>query len=119
MPVDQLREADLPHLQALARACLDADGGLPLFTTPGLMRARLLRKHTVAIREDGVLLAAAGLGLHNGRAITSGLVAPSARRRGLGTHLRPGPTTSPAPRRSSSRRSPAVRTPIASTHTTA
>ncbi len=87
MPVDQLGEADLPQLQALARACLDADGGLPLFTTPGLLSARLLREHTVAIREDGRLLAAAGLGMHNGRAITSGLVAPTARRRGLGSHL--------------------------------
>lgn len=87
MPVDQLDEADLPELQDLARACLEADGGLPLFAAPGLMRARLLREHTVAIREDGVLLAAAGLGLANGRAVTSGLVAPAARRRGLGTHL--------------------------------
>lgn len=87
MPVDQLSEADLPQLQALARECLDADGGLPLFASAGLLRARLLREHTVAIREDGILLAAAGLGVHNGRAITSGLVAPAARRRGLGTHL--------------------------------
>lgn len=87
MPVDQLSEPDLPQLQALARSCLDADGGLPLFASPALLRARLLRKHTVAIREDGVLLAAAGLGVSNGRALTSGLVAPAARRRGLGTHL--------------------------------
>lgn len=87
MPVDQLGEADLPQLQALARACLDADGGLPLFTSPGLLRARMLREHTVAIREDGTLLAAAGLSLRNGRATTTGLVDPAARRRGLGTHL--------------------------------
>lgn len=87
MPVDQLSETDLPELQALARACLETDGGLPLFASPGLLRARLLREHTVVIREDGVLLAAAGLSISNGRAITSGLVAPAARRRGLGTHL--------------------------------
>ena len=34
MPIDQLTEADLPALQALARECLDADGGLPLSPSP-------------------------------------------------------------------------------------
>ena len=87
MPADQLSEADLPALQRLARACLDADGGLPAFAEVRLLRARLLHEQTVAIREDGELLAAAGLGRSDGRATTSGLVAPSARRRGLGTYL--------------------------------
>lgn len=87
MPIDQLTEADLPALQGLARACLDADGGLPLLAEAKMLRYRLLRKQTVAIREDGLLLAAGGLDVDGDRAITSGMVAPHARRRGLGTHL--------------------------------
>ena len=31
MPIDELREDDLPALQRLVRACLEADGGLPAF----------------------------------------------------------------------------------------
>lgn len=87
MPVDQLGEADLPMLQELARACLDADGGLPAYAEAPLLRARLLREHTVAIREDDRLLAAAGLGADGAGVTTTGLVAPAARGRGLGTHL--------------------------------
>lgn len=87
MPVDQLSEADLPALQRLAWACLELDGGLPAFAEFPLLRSRLLREQTLAIREDGVLLAAAGLTRHYGQATTSGLVAPAVRRRGLGTHL--------------------------------
>ena len=84
---DHLSEADLPALQRLAQACLDADGGLPAFAEIPLLRARLLRERTVAVRRDGELLAAAGLSRRDGQAVTSGLVAPSARRRGLGTQL--------------------------------
>lgn len=87
MPVDQLEEADLPMLQVLARSCLDADGGLPQLAEPGLLRARLLGDQTLAIREDGRLLAAAGLRLADDGATTTGLVAPAVRGRGLGTHL--------------------------------
>jgi GNAT superfamily N-acetyltransferase len=87
MPVDQLSEADLPALQQLALACLAADGGLPAFADFPLLRARLLREETLAIREGGRLLAAAGLTRRDDRATTSGLVTPSARRQGLGAHL--------------------------------
>ncbi len=87
MPVDQLSEADLPALQQLALACLAADGGLPAFADFRLLRARLLREETLAIREGGRLLAAAGLTRRDGQATTSGLVTPSARRQGLGAHL--------------------------------
>jgi mycothiol synthase len=88
MPVDSLREADLPALQQLALACLEVDGGLPAFAQPLLLRARLLREQTLAIRDDGQLLAAAGLTRRDDdEAVTSGLVAPQARRQGLGTHL--------------------------------
>ncbi len=87
MPIDQLTKADLPALRRLARACLDADGGLPLLAETPLLRSRLLREQTVAIRDDGELLAAAGLDVDGDRATTSGLVAPSVRGQGLGTHL--------------------------------
>jgi GNAT superfamily N-acetyltransferase len=87
MPIDQLSTADLPALRRLAQACLDADGGLPLLTETAMLRSRFLRRETVAIREDGELLAAAGLDVQGDRAITSGLVAPSVRGQRLGTHL--------------------------------
>lgn len=87
MPVTPLGEDDLPALQRLAAECLAADGGLPLLVEPGLLRSRLLREETVGIWDDGRLLAAAGLTLDADRATTSGLVAPDARRQGLGTHL--------------------------------
>ena len=45
MPIDELREDDLPALQRLARACLEADGGLPAFADIPLLRARLLWAH--------------------------------------------------------------------------
>ena len=61
MPIDELREDDLPALQRLARACLEADGGLPAFADLPLLRARLLREETLAVRDDGELVAAAGL----------------------------------------------------------
>ena len=58
---DSLTEADLPALRDLARACLDADGGLPILTSDGLLRARLLGGATLAARDDtGALVAAAG-----------------------------------------------------------
>jgi mycothiol synthase len=87
MPVDELSEADLPALQRLAQACLEADGGLPAFAELPLLRLRLLREQTLAIRDDGELLAAAGLTRGPSRVTTSGLVAPRARRQGLGNHL--------------------------------
>ena len=87
MPIDELREDDLPALQRLARACLEADGGLPAFADLPLLRARLLREETLAVRDDGELVAAAGLTRRETRVITSGLVAPRARGQGLGHHL--------------------------------
>ena len=87
MPIDQLTKADLPALRRLARACLDADGGLPLLAETPFLQSRLLRAQTIAIRDDGELLAAAGLDVDGDRATTSGLVAPSVRGQGLGTHL--------------------------------
>ena len=64
-----------------------ADGGLPAFADPPLLRARLLREQTLAVRDDGELVAAAGLTRSESRVTTSGLVAPRARGQGLGHHL--------------------------------
>ena len=83
-----LGEADLEDLAALARACLDADGGLPLLASTGLLRARLLGDETLAGRDGaGNLVAAAGTTVRDGAASTSGLVHPARRGEGLGRHL--------------------------------
>ncbi len=85
---DSLTEADLPALRDLARACLDADGGLPILTSDGLLRARLLGGDTLAARDDtGALVAAAGVAVRDGAATTSGLVHPAFRGQGIGRRL--------------------------------
>jgi GNAT superfamily N-acetyltransferase len=79
---------DLHELRALARACLDADGGLPLLTDDGLLRARLRRGESREIRtDDGVLVAAAAVTVDEDGAATSGLVHPAHRGRGHGRDL--------------------------------
>ena len=87
MSGDQLTEADLPALQALARECLDRDGGLPAFADPPMLRARLLREQTLAVREAGRLVAAAGVTVDGATATASGMVTPGVRGRGLGSRL--------------------------------
>jgi ribosomal protein S18 acetylase RimI-like enzyme len=87
MRTEPLTEADLPALQGLAKACLDADGGLPMFAEAAILRSRLLRAQTLAIREAGRLVAAAGVTLDGGAATASGMVAPDVRGRGLGSRL--------------------------------
>lgn len=75
-------------LRALARACLDADGGLPLLTDDGLLRARLQTGETREIRTaDGMLVAAAAVTVREHDAATSGLVHPDHRGRGHGREL--------------------------------
>lgn len=75
-------------LRALARACLDADGGLPLLTDDGLLRARLQTGETREIRTpDGMLVAAAAVTVREHEAATSGLVHPDHRGRGHGREL--------------------------------
>jgi len=78
---------DLDELRALARACLDADGGLPLLTDDGLLRARLRSGDAREIREDGALVAAAAVTVRDDGAATSGLVHPDHRGRGHGRTL--------------------------------
>lgn len=85
---DTLSEADLDDLATLARACLAADGGLPILPGTGLLRARFLGGETLAGRDGtGRLVAAAGVAVRDGAATTSGLVHPDRRAEGLGRHL--------------------------------
>lgn len=80
-------EDDLPALTTLAEACLAADGGLPLFATPRLLRARLLQSRTLAAWHDGVPVAAVGVGTDRRPATATGVVHPDWRGRGLGGRL--------------------------------
>src|SRR5262249_53181365 len=76
------------ELRDLARACLDADGGLPLLTDDGLLRARLQSGETREIRTpDGTLVAAAAVTVREDGAATSGLVHPDHRGQGHGREL--------------------------------
>ncbi|MGZ8744946.1 MAG: GNAT family N-acetyltransferase [Nocardioides sp.] len=84
----ELDGADVPALADLARACLAADGGLPLLAEPGLLQVRLLGGRTLAARTaDGAVVAAAGVRVDTDGATTSGLVHPDRRGRGLGRRL--------------------------------
>lgn len=83
-PVD---ESELPALRELARDCLAADGGLPLFATEPLLRARLLAGTAIAGRdEQDRIVAVAGLSGES-ELTTCGLVHPSRRGEGLGRLL--------------------------------
>ncbi|MCW3814562.1 GNAT family N-acetyltransferase [Micromonospora sp. DR5-3] len=80
-------EEHLAALTGLAEACLAADGGLPLFARPPLLRARLLQTRTLGAWHDGGLVAAVGVGTARRPATSTGLVHPAWRRRGLGGRL--------------------------------
>ena len=83
-----LSAADLPDLRRLAQACLNQDGGLPLFAEEAMVRSRVLRDRTIGFRlPDGTLAAAAGLGFRGDMAVTTGMVHPTLRRRGIGEQL--------------------------------
>ncbi len=84
-PVDA---SELPALRELAEACLAADGGLPLFASDDLLRARLLAGRAIAGRdEDDQIVAAAGLHGDDAGMTTCGLVHPARRGEGLGRLL--------------------------------
>ncbi|MEU5562678.1 GNAT family N-acetyltransferase [Micromonospora musae] len=91
----ELDERHTAALTKLAEECLAADGGLPLLSTPPLLRARLLQTYTLGAWHDGLLVAAAGIGntatagtaAGAGPATTTGLVHPDRRGQGLGTRL--------------------------------
>ncbi|WP_307812925.1 GNAT family N-acetyltransferase [Micromonospora coerulea] len=80
-------EGHLAALTELAEACLAADGGLPLFASRPLLRARLLQDRTLGVWHEGSLVAAVGVGTAGQPATSTGLVHPAWRERGLGSRL--------------------------------
>jgi mycothiol synthase len=83
-----LNEDALPQLRALALACLDEDGGLPLFSEDGLLHARLLGESTLCARDrSGRVVGVASLSSSESGTTTSGLVHPQHRGRGVGHRL--------------------------------
>jgi mycothiol synthase len=92
-----LSVGDLDALIALAARCLDSDGGLPLAADPDFLRRRWTTPTTMAVRDSGGRLVAAGA--VRDCAVFTGLVDPAARGAGLGSRLldwgldRPGPVT--------------------------
>jgi GNAT superfamily N-acetyltransferase len=83
-----LEDDTFDELRALARACLEADGGLPLFTGQQMLRRRMLIGESIIARDAaGGLVAAASISLDDFGATTTGMVHPARRGEGLGTQL--------------------------------
>ena len=98
-------EPDLPALAGLARECLAADGGQPFAADPGFLRGRYLDGAQARGGWQGPLLVCASAVRPSGdgpdaAAVTTGLVHPQWRRRGLGgaafDWAAAGPRLSPA-----------------------
>lgn len=93
----ELSPADLPDLQRLARACLERDGGLPMFAAEAMLGSRMLRDRAIGLRlpggsdgpdgPGGMLVAAAGISVGGDEAVTTGMVHPTMRRQGIGDRL--------------------------------
>lgn len=87
-----LGEADLPALTELARVCLSADGGQPFAASPDfLRRCYLSGAQSYAGFDGAALVCASSLRRPSSSdaravAVTTGLVQPSWRRRGIGGH---------------------------------
>jgi len=81
----ELTPDDLPAVSALAGRCLATDGGLPLLTDLGFLRARFTAGETLAASDGANLVAAAATRPALDRAL--GLVDPGWRGRGLGSRL--------------------------------
>jgi len=82
-------EPDLPALADLARECLAADGGQPFAADPGFLRGRYLDGARARGGWQGPQLVCASALRRSGdgpgaAAVTTGLVRPQWRRRGLG-----------------------------------
>jgi len=82
-------EPDLPALAELARECLSADGGQPFAADPGFLRGRYLdRAHAWGAWQGPQLVCASAVRPSgdgpDAATITTGLVHPQFRRRGLG-----------------------------------
>jgi hypothetical protein len=63
------------ELRALAHACLEADGGIPLFIGEQMLRGRTLMGESIAARDaSGALAAAASVSVGDSGAITTGMM---------------------------------------------
>lgn len=83
-----LDDDSFDELRALAHACLEADGGLPLFTGEQMLRGRMPIGESIAARDgSGALVAAASVSVGDSGAITTGMVHPARRGEGLGRRL--------------------------------
>ena len=83
-----LEDDSFDELRALAHACLDADGGMPLFIGEQMLRGRMLIGESIAARDaSGALVAAASVSVGDSGAITTGMVHPARRGEGLGRRL--------------------------------
>lgn len=85
-------EPDLPALAELARECLSADGGQPFAADPGFLRGRYLDGAQARGGWQGPQLVCASAVRRSGDGpdaalVTTGLVHPRWRRRGLGAAL--------------------------------
>jgi mycothiol synthase len=89
-----LAESDLQAVAGLARACLSFDGGQPYAADPGFLAQRYGSEATTCAGWDGPeLICVCSLRLRAGaasdegaNAVTTGLVHPAWRRRGIGGH---------------------------------
>ena len=83
-----LDDNSFDELRALAHACLEADGGLPLFAGEQMLRGRMPIGESIAARDgSGALVAAASVAVGDSGAITTGMVHPARRGEGLGRRL--------------------------------
>ena len=84
----ELEDDSFGELGALALACLEADGGMPLFIGEQMLRGRMLIGESIAARDaSGALVAAASVSVGDSGAITTGMVHPARRGEGLGRRL--------------------------------
>ncbi len=83
-----LGAADLPDLQSLAQACLDADGGLPELASPEVLERLFLGGESIGGRDEtGDLVAAASVHLDAEGRVATGLTHPQVRDQHLGADL--------------------------------
>jgi mycothiol synthase len=88
-----LRPGDLEAVRALAMACLEADGGLPLLAETGMLTALygdadgIVATDATGPVAAGEILAVAAVRAGADAATGTGMVHPRWRHRGVGTHL--------------------------------
>ena len=83
-----LEDDSFDELRDLAHACLEADGGMPLFVGEQMLRGRMLVGESIAARDaSGALVAAASVSASDSGAVTTGMVHPACRGEALGRRL--------------------------------